>query len=289
MDQIWFATKYLIGSTSKEIPYEIVYSLKTALDDWEINQRFLITTALIDDPNYFFQALDPSKVIRQFLPKVKIDGLIQIASPRLYRHKPLNIVALYHELGHFVDDFHKVTSNSILLHPPATTDQVALQQEIYHRKEFFADLFAASYSGDAIKFFLQKFAPNAPESLTHPSTTNRIANIDTFLKSRNNKSISIIKDTLNTKKLPLLRRRFTSPDITTSFNNIRPYQIQNDRELHGILEAGWKLLQDIEKAPFPPWSKLDNEFEAERIINDLVEKSIRNKMLKQKWAYGTTH
>jgi hypothetical protein len=50
---IWKAYKYLSGSTSKEIPYEMEFSLQAALKDW-VPRDCVITTALVHDKDFHF-------------------------------------------------------------------------------------------------------------------------------------------------------------------------------------------------------------------------------------------
>ena len=280
LTQIWSATKYLIGSTSKEIPYEIVYALDLARAEWK-KKECLITTALVDDQQYHYNMLSSSatKLISYFLGKPPSYELIQIALPRLYKHKPLYIVALYHELGHFLANDLKITSSSLIFYPPKGPDPV---EERYHREEFFADLLAACYTGRSLIFFLSAYFPDDPDCDTHPSTKRRIENIESFLDNKTNSTIDMFHDVLHKLKLPELKKRYAKPEISKTFDNIRPYDLANEEELHGILEAGWEYLQKIFATPPGRWVKM-NEFERDRQVNDLIEKSIRNKLIKTKW------
>jgi len=281
---VWSAAKYLSGSTSKEIPYEVVYSLRNALSDW-ISGNCVITTALLEDQNYYFDAADPGDAIKILVdPSFDVE-LIQIALPKLYKHRPLYNVALYHELGHFLDNHFGIAKYTLLTDPlPPTADG---QKQFIHRKEYFADLLAASYTGGGIHRFLSNIAGGHPESDSHPATDDRLANIDDFLSGASNDKITLFQDALRALKLPKLEIRFEKPEIASAINNIRPYEIKNSKELHGILDAGWEILDSAQKRADPPWSMMD-EFEPDRVVNDLIEKSIRNWMVKEKWAYGTT-
>ncbi|RYU60896.1 hypothetical protein EWI61_06375 [Methylolobus aquaticus] len=286
---IWRATKYLKGGTSKTVPYETVYALNLALQDWTTHPS-QITTALSEDPDdYHFWSIDPGKVIRQFLPGVSFNvELIQIALPRLYRHRPLYNVALYHELGHYVDTHYQISKYSLILSPlPSGTPDHLVQVALSHRREFFADLFAASYTGKAIHKFLAAIAGECRSTATHPATNDRLQVVDDFVDGRANRVVEFFRQILKERDLPSLEIRYTRPDVSGCFNGIRPYRIANDAELHGILEAGWLFGEHALRRNSFPWLHMESE-DVSRIVNDLVEKSIRNRMTVLKWQYANT-
>ncbi len=286
MYSIWTANKYLVGSTSKTIPYELVYALTTALEDWSSGNN-LVTTALTDDFNFYFQGIDPdfNKLVESYLGIELNYDLIQIALPKLYIHKPLYSIPLYHELGHFIDNKKRITKASLLLHPPSVRTDI--YQQNAHRSEYFADLFSVSYTGESTIIFLNEFASDAPDSYSHPATNKRIKIMTAFLEGISNDIIDIFTDTLNHLKLPSLRKRFITPNLDDCYNNIRPYPINDKKELHGILTGGWNHLISISENNESCLKDISNEFEPARIINDITEKSIRNMILKSKWQNGT--
>lgn len=291
MEQIWTASKFLSGSTSKKIPYEIAHCLKVALEDWT-QKKALITTALTQDKasSFYFQGVSQQfYVLAEAYSDVRFESeLVQIAFPKLYQHRPLLNVALYHELGHFLDTHQGIVNHSLLLvHsdqlplpsvPPEFTNQVATN----HRKEYFADLFAASYAGNAYRDFLAEFAPNYQVCETHPATNDRLALIDTFLSESKSDIIDLFQSTLSSLGLQQIKVAFSVPDVFDSFTNARPYAIKNEAELHGIFEAGANYLKSLQNKPISPWIEA-GEITTQRAINDLVEKSIRNCMITDRW------
>lgn len=286
---IWTASKYLIGSTSKTIPYELVFALTDALKDWDSRDN-LITTALIDECNFYFQGIDPNFkiLVKSYLSLEITHDLIQIALPRIYIHKPLYSIPLYHELGHFIDFEKRITHTSFLLNPLTVAIPPKDRNiEIAYRKEFFADLFSASYTGGANIIFLNEFAPNQPASNSHPATSQRIEVLEAFLQGKHHETIDIFQSALNKLGLPLLSKRFKLPDLYYCYNNIRPYCIKTKEELHGILEAGWNYQLTLKANSDSALNDITDEFEPARIINDLTEKSIRNMILNEKWNNGT--
>jgi hypothetical protein len=295
-DEIWTASKFLSGSTSKKIPYEIAHCLKVALENWT-HKKALITTALTQDKAYSFYFQGVSQdfyILAEAYTGVKFESeLVQIAFPKLYQHRPLLNVALYHELGHFLDRHKGIVNQSLLL---LHSDKLPLPMINFsdlspdyinfiattHRQEYFADLFAASYAGNAFRDFLAEFAPNNPVSQTHPSTNDRLALIDTFLLGSQSDIIDLFQLTLSNLGLQKLEVAFSAPDVFDSFTNARPYVIKNEAELHGIFEAGAGYLKSLQRNPISPWVEA-GEITTKQAINDLVEKSIRNSMITDRW------
>ena len=117
---------YLAGSTTKEAPYEMEYCLQKALAPW-VTRDTIITTALTNHHDFHFAPADPWSFVKRYLatvggaPGYDTNGydplLVQLGLPRLYRHKPIYCLPLYHELGHFVDELYGVTSLSAALDP----------------------------------------------------------------------------------------------------------------------------------------------------------------------------
>lgn len=293
-NQIWTASKFLSGSTSKKIPYEIVHCLNMALKSWT-HKNALITTALIQDKNFYFQGVSSDfYTVAKALCCVEFKNeLVQIALPQIYQHRPLLNVALYHELGHFLDIAHGVINYSLLLIPseqlplpgvdfsrllPEQQNEIAIN----HRREYFADIFAAGYIGKAYKDFLLAFARDASISWTHPATNDRIALIDAFLEGKPSSIIDLFQKSLVSLGLHKLEIAFSVPDISEAFDNARPYAIKDERELHGVFEAGTTYLQQMFETK-TPWIEAE-EASTERVISNLVEKSIRNSMIVNSWS-----
>lgn len=300
---IWNASKYLRGSVSTEIPYEVEYSLSLALKDW-VTHKCVISTALLNDRHYHFCPLDTWKEIKLLLPDFDYDGfdalLIQIALPRIYRHKPLYYIPLYHELGHFIDNHFQITETSFLLNPVplppgATPQQVdAIKRMVtLHRMEYFADLFAACYLGHENYKFLQKISASDPgsdpnvDSGTHPATNKRVAVAQDFLNGNRNQVVDVFQQVLDKLGLNRLEIKYSNPDLAETFGNLRPYTIANNSEVHGVFESAWNYFEDAVKKASEPWKDIDEE-DISRIINDLTEKTIRNKVITEKWKNAAT-
>lgn len=301
-NQVWRLTQFLTGSTTKQIPYEVVYAIQKAAAEWG-SRKLLITTSIVQEANFYFHSSsrDFFDLVEQEL-NVKISNQpVQIALPYIYRHKPLFCVPLFHELGHFIDISNDVVTTSMLSNPadsgpdfpdlPISADIAAMsneQKDFYsqvvrnHRAEYFADLVSVAYVGEAAHGFLEEFMPNQPASQTHPSSVARYKLMADFLSGTSNPIIDIFQQALATRGLPGIGLRYQSPGLDQTFLNVRPSILKSDTEVFGIFAEGWAFLRKMNYKPEELWSNL-SEAEIERVTNDLVEKSIRNRMIVEGW------
>lgn len=285
--QAWSATRYLSGSVSKEIPYEIVYGLERAMADWvPQTPKHIVTTAFVGEQQYYFESVSEQfYALTASTLGVDFDyRVVQIALPQLYRHQPLNNTVLYHELGHFVD--HQLAISQIMAMLDGRT-QVPAEAKVNHAAEHFADLFAACYVGDGISAMLENLAPRASISYTHPATQERCSAVHDFLSGRQNAVVDSCNAALQARGLPMLQLKFNEPALDDSFDSIRPYCIASPAEVHGILPAGYKYLERRLNDLSGMWINI-SEADAIRVVNDLVEKSIRNWMVRERWADART-
>ena len=299
--QVWSATEFIAGSAPRLQPYEMVYGLQRAVEEWFLAQKRggvkppLIVTSLIQEPNFYFKSVEPAfeAILQNHLGTTIDYEIVQIQLPDVYRQKPLYSVALYHELGHFLDHRFAISENVEVLTPalvlpsmsaptnPANPGEKIVRMN--HLREYFADLFAACYCGAAIKRFLEGFAPNSAPSVSHPATYDRIQVIQALLTAQPHAVIDAFKLALTARAQPQLTLRFTRPPLDRCFDAIRPVSLTCDAEVHGILDAAWQYLDSASERRSEPWKSLD-DLEIERVINDLVEKSIRNRMILEQWA-----
>lgn len=301
--QVWSATEFIAGSAPRLQPYEMVYGLQRAIHEWFEAQKHsvkspLIVTSLVQEPNFFFKSVGAGfETVLHDHMGVTIDyEIVQIALPDVYRQKPLYSVALYHELGHFMDMRFSISENVDVLKPDlalpgmsAPTGTLTPTEKwvrLHHLREYFADLFAACYCGGAIKRFLEGFAPNSGPSPTHPATYFRIQVINSLLAGTSHSLIEAFNLALTARAQPRLQLRFSRPALDGCFDAIRPVPIASDAEVHGILDAAWEYLDRAAERHAEPWKSLD-DLEIERVINDLVEKSIRNRMILEQWNRET--
>jgi hypothetical protein len=290
---VWYAHQYLSGSISRESPYEIQFCLEAALLEWA-KKPCIITTALLDRPyDFHFYPADPWEQIRSIFPTFDVGGfdpvLILIGLPRLYKHKPVFCIPLYHELGHFVDKHWGVTNFvSLLVRTNPSLAPLALPGR--HWAEHFADLFSACYVGLASVGALQMIGPGNPPSSTHPGTDDRVALVKTFIAGGRDPRIDAINTALQTLGAPRLGLRFATPQIDESFDDLRPARLQSVSELHGLFASSWSYFERVLALNVAPWSgKALNTAELERIVNDLTEKTIRNFSIREMWLHANSN
>lgn len=302
--QVWSATEFIAGSAPRLQPYEMIYGLQHAVVEWFVAQKHggvkspLIVTSLVQEPNFYFKSVSPNfeENLRNHLSTTIEYEIVQIKLPDVYRQKPLYSVALYHELGHFIDTRFAISENVDVLRPDlalpsmsAPTGTLTPTQKLIrllHLREYFADLFAACYCGAAIKRFLEGFAPNSGPSPTHPATYDRIQVINALLTGTAHSLIEAFNLALKARAQPLLQLRFSRPAVDKCFDAIRPVPLGSDQEVYGVLDAAWEYLDRAAERRAEPWKSLD-DLEIERVINDLVEKSIRNRMILEQWSHET--
>lgn len=281
---LWSAHKYLAGSTVSESPYEIEYCLRAALSDW-VPDECVVATTLTTELDFHFWLLDIGAAIDNFVPTFARKAnarLIPIAMPRLYKNRPLYCTPLYHELGHFIDKRYAVVELSLVRFPPST--HTPLEVERSHRAEYFSDLFAAQYVGAVAAHTLEQIAPGAPATASHPATADRVAIIQSLLSGSPNQTIEQFNLVLTQLALPNLIIRHVVPAVVEVFDDIRPCDLTDVAELHGLFPACWDYLEAIQAGANTAWAARDREFpEIDKVINGLLEKSIRNHSIEGKW------
>jgi len=301
-DHVWELTQYLTGSTTKRIPYEVVFAIEQAASEWT-NRKLLIATAIGQDANFYFHGGSQEffQIVEKELGIAISSQPVQIALPYIYRHKPLFCIPLFHELGHFVDSANEVVLTSMLISPedvgpdlpdlPSSakiakmsgTDRSYIKPIVRkHRAEYFADVFCAAYVGQAAKGFLEEFSPNDEATGTHPGSDARYALIDDFLNDRTNPILELLQNSLATRGLKKLSKRYVPVQLDDAFGDVRPYSLKSNEEVYGLFDAGWRYLKSAWTNPTGLWANLAEE-DIERIANDLAEKSIRNRMILEGW------
>lgn len=289
LNYIFKGLEYLDNSTLNIIPYEIVNCLQLALEDWVKKENFIIVTSLSnknldfyfesDNNEEFFENLN--SYISSFYSLKITHRLIKISLPKVISRDYLSIVVLYHELGHFVDIELNV-SNKLLMKKYGFSNPQNEEQYVYlnHRREYFADLFAAQYINDASNLYLNYISSNSGDSITHPATSKRISIVDKFLSNNICDELSLFNSVLQISGPDQLKIRHKIININKSdFQKLIPQTILNKEELHSIYKLGWDF-----------WNTSDKNFlknfksrQKYHIINNLIEKSISNFTIIQSW------
>lgn len=300
VDAIWHATQFLTGTTSNRVPYEVTYLLREVLLDWHLGDS-IVTTSLIQSPDFYCESVGraPSEVLRGLTaPKVALSKyLVQIGMPEIFQHMPLFCAPLYHELAHYIDQRSKIIKK--LLTSREADVAAALPAANYfpkplaaavvrdHVTEHFCDLFAACYVGGCVTDYISQWSQNGGPERTHPLPEDRAQLTSDFLAGTPNALIDLLRDAVSSEEIGFeLIPRYTLPNVEGCFRDVRPASISELSELHGLLPAADAFLKKLLKTPeayasdpiggVPPARRV-------ALVNDLVEKSIRNFMISKAW------
>ena len=283
--------EYLDNSTLNIIPYEMVSCLEYALGDWLDSDEFIIVTSMSNKMNDFYLRTP----LDEEYYKIFSDGidsryqlsikhrLIQISLPKILSRDYLSCGALYHELGHFVDNQLNISSklffNKYLKKVPKNL--IGEEQKYFHHKmEFFADLFAAQYIVDASSIYLKQISRDVNESNTHPATPLRIEVTKEFLNDDINDIVNDFNKVLNSNNLELLKKRYSVIKVENSnLKDLYPESFKTIEELHYIFKLGWEIWIDSEKNFLKDFSSRQSY----NIVNNLIEKSISNHVVQENW------
>jgi hypothetical protein len=275
------------------LPFETIFCLETALNDWltakDHVENVVVTTHQYND--YFFWGIlsldDELFSLIDSKYNVQFDQrLILISIPKFELNDYLSNVVLYHELGHFVETKFQIVDRIIVNKYPGFDrddihfDEIKRLRILKEKKqlaEFFCDLFAAQYIKDCSSKYLNYVAYKNPDSPTHPATDLRLRIVDDFLNSNPNSTVAELSSATLKASGKNLQIRFKEIS-NTDFINLIPNEISNNQELHYLYVMGWSL-----------WLNKHhhfNSFRRERIyeiINNLIEKSISNYIISKTW------
>ena len=297
VSHVWAVLQFVRGSRSNDAPYETQFVLRKALREW-IDDDVLISSSALDSFDFFLSSADLWEYIEQTIGQFDTGGykplVVRIGSPEAFKHRPIFCIPLFHELGHFVDFHFKISDMSILVSPPnqpptGLDPQTWQRLNLNHRREYFADLFAACYCGHASIKTLLAVAPNNGSSFTHPSTAERVKVVADFLAGVQNEKVDLFQATLTAQQLPNLKQRFVCPEVRHHFDDALTHQLSCIEELFGIFSSGWDYLHEELEKRTAPW--IDDTVDAsiiEKTVNDLVEKSIRNFEIVERWQDVTS-
>jgi hypothetical protein len=299
---LWVIARFLAGSTNKQIPYEVVYAVTKAAEEWFPSKKLLATTSILQEQNFYFYKLDPNffTILQTELGMAITFTPLQIALPYMYCHRPLFCTPLFHELGHFADFESKIVETSLIQSPPTSgpdlpglppSAAIAVNSALLaqfqsafvaHRREYFADLFWVMYAGAASIEFLQQFAADQPTSFSHPATNHREAVMRDFLAGNPNQIVDMFQSVLRTRGLPPLAVRGRPLGLKDVFQEVRPITPKSAEEIYSVFAEAWSFLQGVEQNPTDLWVSIPKR-DRERVVNDLAERSIRNRMIMEQW------
>jgi len=316
LDFFFRSIEFLDNSTHNLIPFEIVECLKIALKDWipDNDNKFIIVTSYVNNMLGF--SFDPTLATNKDIynclkNRYNIEftnKLIQINLPKYLSRDYLANVVLYHELGHFLDLYYNITApiseelsatyskldpseiSVLKAYFPFLDDPVNLYQFFpmlisNHLREYFADVFASQYINSCSCKYLDYITnSDANCSLSHPSTINRNKLVEEFLIGKNNILLNKIMESTKIITNLSLQKRF-DPIDGNDFMNLIPIDIENPEKLHSLFLLGWDFWLQGPKyfSSYNGMSEALKPGQYYQIINNLIEKSIGNYIIKVDW------
>lgn len=273
---------YLEDSTLNVTPYETVFCLQKVLEEWVDEVPVIVTSTKTS--NYHFKgALSDlgnlsSMIIEDF--NIEFDEeLVQIGIPQLEVYNYLYNMVIYHEVGHFIDQYYNISETVATEIYHIKGDKTKGEQEtLNHYMEHFCDLFAAQYVGKLINDYLEATAQNFTDSESHPSTESRIVVVNDFLQGNTNTIVDTLSLAVERQaEGHKLKVRYHVPEVS-AFESFIPIIITSEPELHGIYQTAWTVWKN-RKTIYP---KLTDSQSFE-VVNNLTGKTIANYMIREKW------
>jgi len=119
IDFIYESLEFLDNSTLTSIPFEIIYCIETVLNEWMISNNYIVVTSLNNNiSSYSIKGYlafnEPIYLYIKNEYNIEFENrLIQINLPKYLMHDYLANVVLFHELGHFIDNYYKISQSII--------------------------------------------------------------------------------------------------------------------------------------------------------------------------------
>jgi hypothetical protein len=156
---------------------------------------------------------------------------------------------------------------------------------------YFSDLFASQYVGKASNHYLD-YITNSDKtfSYSHPSTEKRSFLIDAFIDHKADKLVKIFVESVNKSTNKDLKKRFKALP-KDDFLNLLPYEISGPEEFSSLFVLGWEIwlnsAEDFKKRNNMKYNPQTSDIF--QIINNLIEKSISNFVVKSVWGKTKSH
>lgn len=308
--------EFLDNSTLNLIPFEIVECLKVALGEWIDSPENLIIVTSLEKGNYSY-SFDPSLILRTSIYTIiknrsDIDfdkKLIQINLPNYLARDYLSNVVLYHELGHVVDGQHLISSrvmeiiwdkyeNGFLSNDqekelfvyfpylPNKTINANFRKSVLenHCGEYFSDLFASQYIEKTSCYFLDYITMGTNNfNESHPGTLARTQLVNDFTNGNKSYLVDLFMETVKVICKRDLKIRFKSLPLK-EFLSLLPIIITTKENLHSLFVLGWDIWLNHSRDIIQKNNMVDVKAgDLYQIINNLIEKSISNFLVCDKW------
>jgi hypothetical protein len=282
---------HLENSVLNAIPFELVNSIYEIADEWipEFKKKFVITTNRTNNAFEYYIILGSSEDYRTY-SKNSFDcelpyELIYITIPSYLVNDYLSNIVLFHEFGHFIDNYYQITKKLFLNRKDKIEEVLEISQSKNirvesHLAEYFADIFAAQYIGNSDCILLTKAEGfNNRDSITHPADKKRANVVMDFCENKENDIIRMFNEQLNSSKLDILKVRYKKPE--DSFKDFLPCGLQTKEQISGVLKLGWDIWNDKNHKIH---TEIKDPTKSYKILNNLIEKSISNYFVQKSWS-----
>lgn len=290
---------FIVSSTSDDVRSEIFSCLRFVLKEWIPNpDSYVILCSQGDfafssfywNGNDFYDQVESTFHFKYGMKMIPIKMPFHMQGDFMFN------AALYHEIGHFIDHYHKMTESIIedvmngkLAIPQMDvylkdmTVNVATDIDGYNKqlttfiKEYYADLFAARYTSKSLFQYLDYVNPRGSADDEHPSTLCREKIVDEFLGDPANYSdflkllLSYTKD-LNGDSL---KPNTLNTDISSFVDQKECDKPNSEQHVHSIIPNLWEIwnnrrgeFKDATGAPM-------NFIEIYKTLMDLTAKTVQ--------------
>lgn len=252
---------YLHTTTKDDLTCEIFSCLRLVLKDWIPAEadKYVIVCTQGDYSIVRNDFLEPAyEHIEKFFKIPFRRKLISINTPLYRKSDFLFNSVLYHEIGHFIDNYYHITDRLMQrflngLQVPqqidyfkgidfSTATDINWNKLYCYLREYFADIFAAQYIGKSVYTYLLYVDPTGCGSETHPASENRVRIVDDFVDNNtvDNELLECLKEATRLSSKRELERRDEDIDIT-QFLSLNVASPVSPKQLHNIFQKIWDL------------------------------------------------
>lgn len=265
---LWFlgnSHSYIVSSTSDDVRSEIFTCLRFVLKEWIPNpETYVIICSQGDYAYNRFQLgkYDFYDQIESYFGFIYGIKMIPIKMPFDMQSDFMFNAALYHEIGHFIDHYHKITESiveevkngkksipQVDVYLKDMTKDAATDIDGYYKQltayiqEYFADLFAARYTSKSLFQYLNYVNPKGEADDEHPTTTCREKVVDEFLGDPANYSDFLKLLLSNTKDIngTPLQPNTLNTDISSFVDQKECDKPDSEQHVHSIIPNLWEI------------------------------------------------
>lgn len=265
---LWFlgnSHSYIVSSTSDDVSSEIFSCLRFVSKEWIPDPEKYVIVCSQGDYAYNFFDWNGNDVYDQLESTFGFRFAMRMIPIKMPFHMQSDFMfnaALYHEIGHFIDRYHKIIAtiieeekNGNIVIPQAdvylkdmTEDRATNVDEYYKQltnflKEYFADLFAARYTGKSIFYYLKYVNPSGDADKDHPSVFCREKMVDEFLGDSANYGdlLNLILSYTKDMKGERLHPCTLNTDISSFVSLTECDKPDSNEHVHSIIPNLWDL------------------------------------------------